>query len=165
MPRKKKQAKNLTLTFDPAAPPSAEGQALLDALRSNLSLLGEIAARYEVNNKPERPEAPPSIGTPGDIHSLLGPEMSALAQEQLPGDLGHRLDVGGRDPRRSQAGPGGAAFSRRRLPPERLRAPGRPSPGGRSLTQRYRIDPTGAPTQGHCPRATRQRTTRQGGRK
>ena len=59
MPRKKKQAKNLTLTFDPAAPPSAEGQALLDALRSNLSLLGEIAARYEVNNKPERPEAPP----------------------------------------------------------------------------------------------------------
>ena len=25
----------------------------------------------------------PTIGTPEDIHSLLGPEMSALAQEQL----------------------------------------------------------------------------------
>ena len=83
MPRKKKQTKNLEFTFDPASPPSAEGQALLDALRSNLSLLGEIAMRYEVNNKPERPEDPPSIGSPRDIHSLLGPEMSSLAQEQL----------------------------------------------------------------------------------
>ena len=83
MPRKKKQAKNLALTFDPASPPSAEGQALLDALRSNLSLLGEIAMRYEISNMPERPENPPSIVTPGDIHSLLGPEMSHLAQEQL----------------------------------------------------------------------------------
>ena len=83
MPRKNKQTKNLALSFDPASPPSAEGQALLDALRSNLSLLGEIAMRYEVNAKPERPEDPPSISTPGDIHSLLGPEMSSLAQEQL----------------------------------------------------------------------------------
>ena len=83
MPRKKKQTKNLEFTFDPASPPGAEGQALLDALRSNLSLLGEIAMRYEVNNKPERPEDPPSIGSPRDIHSLLGPEMSSLAQEQL----------------------------------------------------------------------------------
>ena len=83
MPRKKKQAKNLAFTFDPASPPSAEGQALLDALRSNLSLLGEIAMRYEISNKPQRPEDPPSINTPGDIHTLLGPEMSSLAQEQL----------------------------------------------------------------------------------
>ena len=83
MPRKKKQAKNLALTFDPASPPSAEGQALLDTLRSNLSLLGEIALRYEISNMPERPEDAPSIRTPGDIHNLLGPEMSALAQEQL----------------------------------------------------------------------------------
>ena len=83
MPRKKKQTKNLAFTFDPASPPSAEGQALLDALRSNLSLLGEVAMRYEVNNKPQRPGDPPSIGSPRDIHSLLGPEMSNLAQEQL----------------------------------------------------------------------------------
>jgi len=83
MPRKRKQTKNLTFSFDPASPPGAEGQALLDALRSNLSLLGEIAIRYEVNAMPERPEDPPSIGSPGDIHNLLGPEMSSLAQEQL----------------------------------------------------------------------------------
>ena len=83
MPRKKKQTKNLAFTFDPASPPSAEGQALLDALRSNLSLLGEIAIRYEVNAQPERPEDPPRAGSPADIHSLVGPEMSSLAQEQL----------------------------------------------------------------------------------
>ncbi len=56
---------------------------LLDALRSNLSLLGELAVRYEVNTILERPEDPPSIGSPRDIHSLLGPEMAPLAQEQL----------------------------------------------------------------------------------
>ena len=56
---------------------------LLNALRINLSLLGEIAMRYEVETKPERPDAPPSIITPQDVHRLLGPEMSALAQEQL----------------------------------------------------------------------------------
>ena len=56
---------------------------LLNALRINLSLLGEIAMRYEVETKPERPDDPPSIVTPKDIHRLLGPEMSGLAQEQL----------------------------------------------------------------------------------
>ena len=83
MPRKKNQAKNLALTFDPASPPSAEGQALLDALRSNLSLLGEIAMRYEISNMPERPDDLPSISGPSDVYALLGPEMSSLAQEQL----------------------------------------------------------------------------------
>ncbi len=57
--------------------------ALLEALRSNLNLLGEIAMRYEVATRPEGPENPPSIGSPRDVHSLLGPEMSQLAQEQL----------------------------------------------------------------------------------
>ena len=57
--------------------------ALLDALRSNLSLLGELAVRYEVATRPEGPENPPSIGSPRDVHTLLGPEMSQLAQEQL----------------------------------------------------------------------------------
>ena len=57
--------------------------ALLDALRSNLSLLGELAVRYEVATRPEGPENPPSIGSPHDVHRLLGPEMSQLAQEQL----------------------------------------------------------------------------------
>ena len=57
--------------------------ALLEALRSNLSLLGEIAMRYEVETQPQRPKDPPSIVTPRDVHALLGPEMSQLAQEQL----------------------------------------------------------------------------------
>ena len=58
--------------------------ALLDALRSNLHLLGEIALRYEVETQPERTKTDlPSITTPRDVYDLLGPEMSALAQEQL----------------------------------------------------------------------------------
>ena len=85
MPRKKKatdkQTKTPVVTPNPA--PSPEGQALLDALRSNLSLLGELAVRYEVATRTEGPEDPPSINTPHDVYSLLGPEMSGLAQEQL----------------------------------------------------------------------------------
>ena len=57
--------------------------ALLEALRSNLHLLGEIAMRYEVETQPERPEDPPSISCPEDVRRLLGPEMAQLAQEQL----------------------------------------------------------------------------------
>ena len=58
--------------------------ALLDALRSNLHLLGESAMRYEVATQPQRPRADlPSINTPHDVYDLLGPEMSTLAQEQL----------------------------------------------------------------------------------
>ncbi len=61
-----------------------EGQALLDALRSNLSLLGEIAMRYAVETQPERTGGEvPSIGSPQDVHDLLAPEMAPLAQEQL----------------------------------------------------------------------------------
>ncbi len=57
---------------------------LLDALRSNLHLLGEIAMRYQVETQTERAtEDPPSIGCPEDVRKLLGPEMSGLAQEQL----------------------------------------------------------------------------------
>ena len=65
------------------APVSSTGQALLDALRSNLNLLGELAMRYDVETKPERPVNPPKICRPDDVRSLLGPEMSSLAQEQL----------------------------------------------------------------------------------
>ena len=59
---------------------------LLDALRSNLTLLGEIAMRYAVEVHPERPTGDvPSIGCPEDVSRLLGPEMAPLAQEQLKG--------------------------------------------------------------------------------
>ena len=86
MPRKKKtkQAETLEVHPDVAPAPNPEGQALLDALRSNLHLLGEIAMRYEVETQPERSGADlPSINTPHDVYDLLGPEMAALAQEQL----------------------------------------------------------------------------------
>ena len=74
--------KNLKPAEAPAANP--EGQALLEALRSNLSLLGELAMRYEVETQPERStEDLPSINTPHDVYDLLGKEMAALAQEQL----------------------------------------------------------------------------------
>ena len=68
-------------TKDPSA---SSGQALLDALRSNLHLLGEIAMRYEVETRPERPGGElPAISCPDDVRRLLGPEMASLAQEQL----------------------------------------------------------------------------------
>ena len=77
MTRKKQTAQDRT--------PATPERALLDALRSNLSLLGELAVRYEVETQPERPADPPAINSPQDVHRLLGPEMSSLAQEQLQG--------------------------------------------------------------------------------
>ena len=57
---------------------------LLDALRSNLHLLGELAVRYAVEFHPERSTQDlPSINCPDDVRRLLGPEMAPLAQEQL----------------------------------------------------------------------------------
>ena len=57
---------------------------LLDALGSNLHLLGEIAMRYEVETQTERPTGDlPAINCPDDVRRLLGPEMAPLAQEQL----------------------------------------------------------------------------------
>ena len=76
MTRKKNTARET-----PSANPE---RALLEALRSNLSLLGELAVRYEVETHPERPKGGlPAISSPDDVRRLLGPEMSALAQEQL----------------------------------------------------------------------------------
>ena len=77
MPRKKQ-----TKTAD-TPPITLEGQAVLETLRSNMKLLGELAMRYEVAYQPERPAEMPTINCPEDVHRLLGPEMSALAQEQL----------------------------------------------------------------------------------
>ena len=78
MPRKKQ-----TKPTETVAVVNPEGQAVLDALRSNLSLLGELAVRYEVATRTEGPEDPPSINCSEDVQRLLGPEMSVLAQEQL----------------------------------------------------------------------------------
>ena len=85
MPRKK-QTKETTIHLtgmEPAAPATPEGEAVLEALRSNLSLLGELAMRYQVAVQPERPAEMPVIHCPADVQRLLQPEMSVLAQEQL----------------------------------------------------------------------------------
>ena len=85
MPRKK-QAKQEEMPLSipgPASSATPEGQAVLEALRSNLALLGELAARYDVAFQPERPADRPQINCPEDVHTLLAPEMGALAQEQL----------------------------------------------------------------------------------
>ncbi len=44
---------------------------LLEALRSNLDLLGELAARYQVPTRRETPRDLPSIGSPEDVYFLL----------------------------------------------------------------------------------------------
>ena len=77
MPRKKQ-----TKTEDTPAV-SLEGHAVLEALRSTVTLLGELAAHYEVSYQPERPAEMPTINCPQDVYDLLGPEMKGLAQEQL----------------------------------------------------------------------------------
>ncbi len=79
MSRKKQKQ---TQTIDTPAV-TLEGHAVLEALRSNLSLLGELAVRYEVAYQPERPAEMPTINCPQDVYSLLGPELKALAQEQM----------------------------------------------------------------------------------
>ncbi len=65
------------------APQANSKKMLLEALRSNLSLLGELAARYQVSTRPETPDNLPHVGSPKDVHLLLEQEMSNLAQEQL----------------------------------------------------------------------------------
>ena len=85
MPKKKqtKQEEMLLSIPEHATPATLEGHAVLEALRSNLALLGELAARYDVAFQPERPLDRPQINCPQDVHTLLAPEMGALAQEQL----------------------------------------------------------------------------------
>ena len=85
MNRKKNtgRTKTIAVNSDQLPAPNPEGQAVLDALRSNQNLLGELAARYEVSLRPEGPENPPTVNRSQDIYDILGPEMSALAQEQL----------------------------------------------------------------------------------
>lgn len=60
-----------------------ERQALLNALRRNLSLLSELAIRYEVETRPQRPLDMPTIYRPETVVELLSGEMSRLAQEQV----------------------------------------------------------------------------------
>ncbi len=58
-------------------------QELLTALRTNLSLLSELAIRYEVSTRPERSTDREPITTAKQVFDLLRAEMSPLAQEQV----------------------------------------------------------------------------------
>lgn len=62
---------------------AAHTEALLEALRRNLHVLGELAVRYEVETDPGRADGGPSITGPEDVQKLLGEEMGALCQEQV----------------------------------------------------------------------------------
>ena len=64
---------------------SAPGHAdaVLEALRQNLHVLGELAVRYEVETLPERDPDAPALCSPQAVQRLLGPEMAVLAQEQV----------------------------------------------------------------------------------
>ncbi len=76
----------MTTANHPPSIPSTddpERQALLDALRQNLHVLGELAIRYEVETKPERPQDMPIIYRPETVVDLVGEEMARLAQEQV----------------------------------------------------------------------------------
>ena len=62
---------------------AGHADALLEALRRNLHVLGELAVRYEVETLPERDPDAPALCSPEAVQRLLGPEMGALAQEQV----------------------------------------------------------------------------------
>ena len=53
---------------------------LLETLRRNVSILGELAVRYGVETPPADP---PEVYSPEAVRRLLAPEMAHLAQEQL----------------------------------------------------------------------------------
>ena len=60
-----------------------ESQTVLQALRANMNLLRELAARYGIEPQPDRLQDRPTIKTPSDVQKLLGYEMSVLPQEQF----------------------------------------------------------------------------------
>ena len=61
----------------------SERQELLTALRQNVSLLNELAIRYEVETRPERSPDREQISTSKQVFDLLRAEMTPLAQEQV----------------------------------------------------------------------------------
>ena len=61
----------------------SERQDLLTALRRNVSLLNELAIRYEVETQPERSPEVEQITTAKQVFDLLRAEMTPLAQEQV----------------------------------------------------------------------------------
>ena len=149
--------------------------ALLEALRSNLHLLGEIAMRYEVETQPETPGGPALHQLPpgrlqaagaGDVRQLAQEQLRVLLsghQEQrrgpeggLPGEriVGHRQARRGAAPRRDRGRPA-ASSSATTTPAARPDA----QPGGRS-----HHEGAGAGGQAAGHRAARSRRHRRGDR-
>ncbi len=62
---------------------NSERRELLTALRQNVSLLNELAIRYEVETRPERSPEAEQISSSKQVFDLLGAEMTPLAQEQV----------------------------------------------------------------------------------
>ena len=61
---------------------SLGGRAVLQALRSNLSLLGELAARYEAAFQPERPEGK-SLSVESGAHARrASTEVSTMVRDK-----------------------------------------------------------------------------------
>jgi DNA repair protein RadC len=62
-----------------------DGATLLHLVRENLRLVAQFMAHYEVPGlpPPEGDADAPVIRSPADIAGYLGPELAALAQEQL----------------------------------------------------------------------------------
>ena len=83
MSRTKRTEREQMRLLPPESADAPEGDAVLEALRANLNLLGELANRYQVAFRPERPDDMPVISCPQDVHNLAAPEMERLAQEQL----------------------------------------------------------------------------------
>ena len=67
----------------PANPLNDPGRAILTALRRNQRLLGELAARYEIDTQPKRSSESLYISAPEDVRRLVQDEMENLAQEQV----------------------------------------------------------------------------------
>ena len=67
----------------PTNPLNEPGKALLTALRRNQRILGELAARYEIDTQPKRSSESVYISGPEDVRKLLQHEMEHLAQEQV----------------------------------------------------------------------------------
>ena len=63
--------------------PEIEPSELLSALRRNVSLLNELAIRYDVETRPERDPERPALTNGQAVYDLLAPEMAQLAQEQV----------------------------------------------------------------------------------
>ena len=65
------------------SPPDDPGRAILTALRRNQRILGELAARYEIDTQPRRSTDSIYISAPEDVRRLVQDEMEHIAQEQV----------------------------------------------------------------------------------